>query len=461
MQKAMIATFLLATTLNAVAHEDATDWINSPEASFATASERAEWFRLATDVQRAAFIKRYWLMRDPTPNTEKNEFKEVILDRIRKADAKFSIKDGAIGSFTAQGQVYVVFGPPAFVRNATGGGVLSGPNTMTEATDVTTTWIYDTHRTPHLMEMLGRPELEIVIVIEPTRRRDVLQTPGLFDQYRYVLAKRSIVNPPEIEIPPVTLNAKLPEGIREVLRDARPITRSPEGVVFSSFELWTVKGSSAIAAFAVPDAEESAAHLITYGEVRAGDQIVATVSQPFVITDATVSASRSRAEVVRLDLAPGLYAASFALMDDRNKQPLLAVKSALHVLDPAAEFDVSWLMLTGEPARVKTPFALGPVTLQPRADLLFRTSESVWYFAVIRSASGSKAITADIQLRRDGKPIAARTFTPNMNEIAPGLFLLGEELPAGQLATGAYSLYLVVHHKLASEVRRADFRVGS
>src|SRR5436309_15186153 len=118
------AVTALALVSSVFAQSAAIDWINSPEAYFATAEERAQWFRLKGDAEREAFKERYWLMRDPTPETPKNEFKEVILDRIRKADAKFSIKDGASGSQTAQGMVYIVFGPPATIRTAPGGGVL-------------------------------------------------------------------------------------------------------------------------------------------------------------------------------------------------------------------------------------------------------------------------------------------------------------------------------------------------
>jgi GWxTD domain-containing protein len=467
MWTAMTAALLLAATL--VAQEPAIEWINSPEAYFATPNERAEWFRLKDESEREAFKKRYWLMRDPTPDTPKNEFKDVILDRIRKADAKFSIKDGAVGSRTAQGLIYIVFGPPAFVRTATGGGVLGGPNTMTEATDVTTTWIYNTHRTSHLMEMLGRPELQVVIVIEPTRRRDVLQTPGLFDQYREVLARRSIVNPQanvaiaalETEIAPARLNARLPDDIHSMLRNAKPIARSPEGVVFNVAELWTGKGSAAVASFAVPNAEKRTRYLITYGEVRAGDRLIASIAQPFVRTDAVAAASGSRAEVLRLDLPPGSYQASFALIDDRTNQPLLAVAAPLRIFDATADFDVSSLLL-GEPVNLKTPFVFGPVALQPRADLLFRAEESIWCFALIRSRSGAKGITADVRLRRNGQPSGSRTFAPTMDEVAPGVFLFGQELPAGALAAGEYSLYLIVHGDHgAGEIRRADFRVGS
>jgi GWxTD domain-containing protein len=477
MRKGMIAAVLLAVSLAVLAQERAIEWINSPEAYFATASERAAWFRLKDDAEREAFKKRYWLIRDPTPDTPRNEFMEVILDRIRKADAKFSIQDGAAGSETAQGLVYIVLGPPAIARTRPGGGVLAPtvvggvviPNTMTEATDVVVTWIYDTHRTPHLLEMLGRPELQITIVIEPTRRRDVLQTPGLFDQYRELLAKRSIVNPQantwiapaNTDIASTRLNASLPDAARILLRNARPIARSAEGVVFNAAELWTTRGSSAVVSFSVPNAEERTAHLTTYGEVRTGDRVIATIAQPFVTTDAVVAAAGSRSEVLRLDLPPGAYEASFALVDDRNNQPLLAVTAPLRVLDPTAGFDVSSLLLSGEPMKAKTAFTLGEVAVQPRADLLFRPSESIWYFALIRSASGAKGITVDIQLRRDGKPVAARSFTPSMDQIAPAIFLFGQEVPGGQITTGEYSLYLLVHGEKGSiEVRRADFRVG-
>lgn len=478
MRTPMILAVLLMVSLTGVAQESSVDWINSPEAYFAMAAERAEWFRLADDAQRETFKKRYWLMRDPTPGTEKNEFKEVILDRIRKADAKFTIKNGAKGSMTAQGMVYTVFGPPAAIHTTPGGGVLRPTivngrivaNTDREGTDVTTRWIYDTHRTPRLMQMLGRPELEIIIAIEPTRRRDVLQTPGLFDEYRAVLAKRSIVNPGAdvtiapagLEIPFARLDAPLPETIRGLLRDAKPIARSPEGVVFNASELWTPKQNAAIASFTVPNAGDRTAHLTTYGEVRHGDRVVATIAQPFVTTEAVAAASGSRSEVLRLELPPGSYEASFALVDDRTNQLLLAVAAPMRVLDPTASFDVSSLLLGSEPAKAKSAFTFGEVSVQPRADLLFRPSESLWYFAVIRSASGASGISIDIQLRRDTTPIAARTFTPRMDQIAPGVFLLGEELPLAELGAGDYSLYVVVHGADgAAEVRRADFRVNS
>ena len=473
-----IVTLSMFVATSSLAQQPSTEWINGPEAYFATQEERAEWFRLTSDDDREAFQRRYWLLRNPTPGASRNTFKEVILDRIRKADAKFSIKDGLPGSLTAQGTVYIVLGPPAFVRNDPGGGVLPPvvingrlvPNTMTEATDVITTWVYDTHRTPHLLQMLGRPELQIVIVIEPTRRRDVLQAPGLFDQYRQVLAKRSIVNPqakvvisPEPDdIVPARLDAPIPQPIRDRMREATPVSRSSDGIAFTAGELWQREGSSAIATFSVPDAGERTTHLTTYGEVRSGDRVVATIAQPFVTNTSVAAAEGSRSEVVRLKLPPGKYDGSFALVDDRTNEVLLNVTAPLRVLDRAAKFDVSSLLLAGPPSSGKSAFSFGAVNVQPRADALFRHDQSLWYFAVIRSSPDAKGVTADLQLRGVGKAIGARTFTPRMDAIAPGTFLLGEELPLTQLTPGDYSLYVVIHGPDGeTEVRRADFRVGS
>ena len=63
-----------------------TDWIDTAEAYFATQPEKVEWGQLRSDEERKAFIDRYWLKRDPTPGTPRNEFRDVIIDRIVKAE---------------------------------------------------------------------------------------------------------------------------------------------------------------------------------------------------------------------------------------------------------------------------------------------------------------------------------------------------------------------------------------
>ena len=472
---AILAALLLTTS--AALPQESIEWINSAEAYFATAAERSEWFRLANEAQRQAFKERYWRVRDPTPDTAKNEFKEVILDRIKKADAKFSIAGGLNGAETAQGLVYIVFGPPARVRTqytpppprprppdqppAVGVGV-------SEGTETTSLWIYDRERTPHLLEMIGRPGLEITILIEPNKRRDIIQSPGVVDHYRDVLAERSIVNPefnvaiatPVLGIASPRIDANIPDSIRALLRDAKPAAPIP-AVTFTAADVWNGRQTGAVITIAVTAADDRTTHLTTYGVVREGVRIVATLAAPFTTTDAVSSATGSRATAMRLDLPPGSYEGSFALVDDRTNEPLYVTAAPLRVSDPATAFDVSSLVISGQPAHGKSaPFSFGDLAVTPRADLLFARKESLWYFATIRSADGSAGITVELQLRHAGKTVARSAFRPHLGEIAAGVFLLGQELPLAQFEPGDYSLYLLLHSpKSATEVRRADFRI--
>src|SRR5262249_61141500 len=107
---------LLVSFLLAQSARDDEDWANSPEAYFLTAEERAEWKSLDSRDSRQKFIERYWLKRDPSPGTERNEFREMVLGRIKIADQRFGIAKTR-GSRTARGFVFILFGSPARVRD--------------------------------------------------------------------------------------------------------------------------------------------------------------------------------------------------------------------------------------------------------------------------------------------------------------------------------------------------------
>ena len=95
---------------------DPEDWSTSPEAYFLTSEERAEWKALDSGRERDRFKERYWLKRDPTAGTEKNEFRDTVLARIQTADKRFPLGKIA-GARTNRGKVFVVFGTPARVND--------------------------------------------------------------------------------------------------------------------------------------------------------------------------------------------------------------------------------------------------------------------------------------------------------------------------------------------------------
>jgi GWxTD domain-containing protein len=78
-------------------------WIISDE-------ERTAFSRLQTDDERQEFIEQFWLRRDPSPDTEENEFREEHYRRIAWANDRFA--SGIPGWKTDRGQIYIKFGPP-------------------------------------------------------------------------------------------------------------------------------------------------------------------------------------------------------------------------------------------------------------------------------------------------------------------------------------------------------------
>lgn len=194
----VIVSYSAGATLPLVAD----DWADSPEAAFLTPEERAGWKTLVTIESRERFKSEYWRRRDPTPETAKNEFQELIAVRIRTADAQFAIGKTP-GSRTARGMVFVVLGQPSTMRETLGPlktapeliapGKIGIPHEAFETTEWHT-WVYDRERTPQVLDALRRPSLEIAFIVEHGRR-DQLQQPDIFKRWREVIARRSIVNP--------------------------------------------------------------------------------------------------------------------------------------------------------------------------------------------------------------------------------------------------------------------------
>ena len=65
-------------------------WLDEEVVYLISADERRAFMRLTTDDERQQFITQFWLRRDPTPGTEKNEFKEEMYRRIAFTNDHFS-----------------------------------------------------------------------------------------------------------------------------------------------------------------------------------------------------------------------------------------------------------------------------------------------------------------------------------------------------------------------------------
>jgi GWxTD domain-containing protein len=77
-----------------------------------TRTERAVFQKLQTNAEREKFVRFFWRMRDPLPDTTANEFQKEYEERVRFTDQNFGHYSPKRGSQTDRGYYYLVLGPP-------------------------------------------------------------------------------------------------------------------------------------------------------------------------------------------------------------------------------------------------------------------------------------------------------------------------------------------------------------
>jgi len=100
-------------------------WLNEDVVYIITDEEKKAFKRFSTDDEREQFIEQFWLRRDPTPDTEENEFKEEHYRRIAYANEHFA--SGIPGWKADRGRMYIVYGPPDEIDSHPSGGTYDRP----------------------------------------------------------------------------------------------------------------------------------------------------------------------------------------------------------------------------------------------------------------------------------------------------------------------------------------------
>src|SRR5580692_1686966 len=121
-------------------------WLNEDVAYIISNEEKQAWKRLATDDERQQFIEQFWLRRDPTPDTEENEFKEEHYRRIAYANEHYA--SGIPGWKTDRGMIYIKYGPPDEIEDHSSGGTYERP--MEEGGGETSTYPFQQWRYRYL-----------------------------------------------------------------------------------------------------------------------------------------------------------------------------------------------------------------------------------------------------------------------------------------------------------------------
>jgi GWxTD domain-containing protein len=85
-------------------------WLNEDVVYIISDDEKRAFKTLQTDEEREQFIEQFWLRRDPTPDTEENEYREEHYRRIAYANQYFA--SGIPGWKSDRGMIYIKYGPP-------------------------------------------------------------------------------------------------------------------------------------------------------------------------------------------------------------------------------------------------------------------------------------------------------------------------------------------------------------
>ncbi|HTC50211.1 MAG TPA: GWxTD domain-containing protein [Candidatus Aquilonibacter sp.] len=130
-------------------------WLNEDVVWIITDEERAAFKQLSNDEERDNFIEAFWQRRDPTPDTEENEYKEEHYRRIAYANEHFAA--GIPGWKSDRGRIYIMYGPADEIDSHPSGGTYERP--MEEGGGETSTFPFEDWRYRYL-EGIGQ---EVII----------------------------------------------------------------------------------------------------------------------------------------------------------------------------------------------------------------------------------------------------------------------------------------------------------
>jgi GWxTD domain-containing protein len=130
-------------------------WLDEDVVWIISDEERAAFKQLSNDEERDQFIEAFWQRRDPTPDTEENEYKEEHYQRIAYANEHFAA--GIPGWKSDRGRIYIMYGKADEVESHPSGGTYQRP--MEEGGGETSTFPFEQWRYRYL-EGIGQ---EVII----------------------------------------------------------------------------------------------------------------------------------------------------------------------------------------------------------------------------------------------------------------------------------------------------------
>jgi GWxTD domain-containing protein len=158
-------------------------WMNEDVVYIITDEEKKAFKRLNTDDERQQFVEAFWQRRDPTPDTEENEYKEELYRRIAYANDHYA--SGIPGWKSDRGMIYIKYGPADEIDSHPSGGSYQRP--IEEGGGETSTYPFEDWRYRYIEGVGTNVIIEFVdttmtgeyhIGLDPEEKDALLMVPG-------------------------------------------------------------------------------------------------------------------------------------------------------------------------------------------------------------------------------------------------------------------------------------------
>jgi GWxTD domain-containing protein len=159
-----------------------TKWLSEDVSYIISDEERKAFGRLQTNEEREQFVEQFWLRRDPSPDTEENEYREEHYRRLQYANEHFA--SGIPGWKSDRGMIYIKYGPPD-ERDQHNGG--TEQRSFEEGGGTTSMFPYEKWRYRYIEGLAPNVEIEFVdttmtgefhMTTDPSEKDALLMVPG-------------------------------------------------------------------------------------------------------------------------------------------------------------------------------------------------------------------------------------------------------------------------------------------
>jgi GWxTD domain-containing protein len=432
-------------------------WLNQDVVYIISDYERQAFQRLSNDAERDSFIEQFWLRRDPTPDTEENEFKEEHYRRIAYANEHFA--SGVPGWKTDRGRTYIVDGPPDEIDSHPSGGTYQLP--QDQGGGQSQAFPFETWRYRYIQGIGTNVVFEFVdqtmsgeyhITVDPAEKNALAHTPmspqqpptgasSMRDEFAPLELLANWGRPPAIQYQ--DLEAMVSTNVRYntlpmlVRTDFIPVTPA------SIYTNVTLQFDGL-----------SKASINLYGRITTMSRRVVSVFEDVVSAESPAQLSAVYQKAI--PLPPGRYRLNIAAKDvtaGTTTTYEAAVDVPLFEEDKLAS---SSLILADLMERVSGPgqFVIGDTKVRPRVTATFRSDEKLGIYVQLYHLENG---VIEYQITRNG---ANEVVLNHSEETTAAQHLTLEKwLPLKDLSPGSYTLRLDVTDRAQSIHPSATFTV--